>query len=45
MEDSVTYQYDEAGRLKLITYEDGTTVEVLYDDDGNRLQVETTLPE
>lgn len=43
MSDSVTYEYDLNGRLKLVTFENDDTVEVTFDDMGNRESVETTI--
>jgi hypothetical protein len=43
MSDSVTYEYDLNGRLKLLTFNNDDTVEVQYDDMGNRESVETTI--
>lgn len=40
--DSATYEYDSVGRLKKITFANGTVVEYFYDDMGNRTSVVTT---
>jgi len=45
MSDSVIYEYDEVGRLKKLTFDDTTEVVIEYDDMGNRVEVETTIPE
>src|SRR5882724_10298987 len=39
---SVTYQYDNAGRLTIVTYSDGTTTTYTLDAPGNRKQVSIT---
>ncbi|MDX2105630.1 MAG: RHS repeat domain-containing protein [Candidatus Melainabacteria bacterium] len=44
MSDSVTYEYDEAGRLKKLVFADSTEVEYELDDAGNREQVTVTQP-
>lgn len=41
MSDSATYEYDSRGRLKKITYNNGTTVQYSYDAAGNRTSVVT----
>ena len=41
---SVTYQYDELGRLKSTTYNDNTATTYTLDAAGNRKQVATALP-
>lgn len=43
MADSVTYEYDLNGRLKKLTFANSDTVEVAYDDMGNREEVEITI--
>jgi hypothetical protein len=40
---TVTYDYDEHGRLDRVTYEDGAYLRYHYDDAGNRMQVETHI--
>ncbi len=42
MSDSITYEYDSRGRLKKITYLNGTTIQYNYDNAGNRTSVVTT---
>lgn len=42
MSDSATYEYDTRGRLKKITFNNGTTIEYTYDATGNRTAVTTT---
>jgi len=37
--DQVTYTYDALGRLELVTYPSGTSVQYNYDAAGNRTQV------
>jgi YD repeat-containing protein len=34
---SVTYTYDNLGRLATATYDDGVTVTYTYDENGNRM--------
>jgi YD repeat-containing protein len=41
---SVTYQYDSAGRLTVVTYATGTTTTYTLDAPGNRKQVATVWP-
>lgn len=43
MADSVTYEYDLNGRLKKLTFANSDTLEVAYDDMGNREEVEITI--
>ncbi len=43
MSDSVTYEYDEAGRLKKLVFENDDEVEYKLDEAGNREEVETTV--
>lgn len=43
MADSVTYEYDLNGRLKKLTFANTDTVEVAYDNMGNREEVEITI--
>lgn len=43
MPDSVTYEYDEAGRLKKLIFENDDEVEYEFDEVGNREKVETTI--
>lgn len=42
MSDSATYEYDTRGRLKKVTFSNGTTIEYSYDANGNRTAVTTT---
>jgi len=42
MSDSASYEYDSQGRLKKITYANGTTVTYSYDATGNRTSVVTS---
>jgi YD repeat-containing protein len=42
--DTVTYTYDGIGRLKTITYTDGTSVTYALDGAGNRVTVTTVTP-
>ena len=39
-----TYKYDALGRLRRVTYADGSTVDYVYDEAGNRSQVVRTGP-
>lgn len=39
---SVSYEYDELGRLKKVTYDDQQTIEYALDDAGNRTLVTTS---
>jgi hypothetical protein len=40
-----TYTYDEHGRLKTVTYTDGSSISYSYDDAGNRtVVVQATTP-
>jgi len=39
---SVTYTYDQSGRLKTATYKNGTTIIYSYDKAGNRTAVVVT---
>jgi len=41
--DSVTYVYDLNGRLRLLTFANSDTVEVTYDDMGNRESYDITI--
>lgn len=41
---AVTYVYDELNRLTQITYDDGTVITYTYDEVGNRLQEQITVP-
>lgn len=43
MPDSVSYEYDLNGRLKKLTFANTDTVEVTYDDMGNREEVEIVI--
>ena len=40
--DTATYTYDSLGRLKTVTFTNGTVVTYNYDDMGNRTSVVTT---
>src|SRR5712671_77353 len=40
----VTYQYDDAGRLKKVTYPDTSTKDYTLDPAGNRTQVQAIVP-
>ena len=40
--DTATYTYDRLGRLKTVTFTNGTVVTYNYDDMGNRTSVGTT---
>lgn len=42
MSDSATYEYDTRGRLKKVTFNNGTKIEYSYDATGNRTAVTTT---
>lgn len=39
---TVSYTYDELGRLKTVTYSTGVTITYSYDANGNRTAVVTT---
>ncbi|WP_216361272.1 RHS repeat domain-containing protein [Caulobacter mirabilis] len=39
---TVTYTYDDLGRLKTVTYSTGVTITYSYDDNGNRTATVTT---
>ena len=41
--ETINYGYDDAQRLTSVEYGDGTVVEYVYDNLGNRLQKITTL--
>jgi YD repeat-containing protein len=41
--ETINYTYDDMDRLIGVAYEDGTVVEYVYDNVGNRLQKTTTL--
>jgi YD repeat-containing protein len=41
---SVSYVYDDLGRLVELVYDDGTTITYTYDAVGNRETTVTTLP-
>jgi YD repeat-containing protein len=41
--ETINYTYDDMLRLIRVEYEDGTTVDYVYDNVGNRLQKTTTL--
>ena len=40
---TVTYQYDEMGRLRKVTYDNGTVIDYAVDAANNRESVATTL--
>lgn len=40
--DSAAYTYDDAGRLKTVTFNNGTVITFYYDDTGNRTSVVTS---
>ncbi len=40
---TVTYQYDELGRLRKVTYDNGTVIDYAVDPANNRVSVATTL--
>jgi YD repeat-containing protein len=40
-----SYQYDAAGRLVVVTYDDGVEIRYTYDANGNRLSRTVTLPD
>ena len=40
-----SYQYDMAGRLIVVTYDDGGEIRFTYDANGNRLSRTVTLPD
>lgn len=42
---SVTYGYDNAGRLTSVEYDNGVTILYTYDSAGNLLEREVTGPE
>lgn len=42
--DTATYTYDNLGRLKTVTYANGTIISYSYDPAGNRTSVVTTCP-
>jgi YD repeat-containing protein len=42
---AVTFEYDDLNRLVRVTYEDGAVIEYTYDEVGNRLTLETTVPD
>jgi YD repeat-containing protein len=42
--DSATITYDNLGRIKTITYANGTVVTYSYDSTGNRTSVVTSCP-
>jgi len=41
---AVTYVYDDLNRLTQIVYDDGTVITYTYDEVGNRLQEQITVP-
>ena len=40
--DTATYTYDSQGRIKTVTFANGTVITYNYDDMGNRTSVVTT---
>lgn len=42
MSDDATYTYDSVGRLKTVTFDNGTVITYNYDDMGNRTSAVTT---
>lgn len=34
-----TYEYDALGRLTKVTFDDGSTITYVYDENGNRVSV------
>ncbi len=42
MADTATYTYDSLGRLKTVTFTNGTVITYNYDAAGNRTSVVTT---
>jgi YD repeat-containing protein len=40
-----SYQYDTAGRLIVVTYDDGSEIRFTFDANGNRLSRTVTLPD
>lgn len=41
---AITYFYDDLNRLTQIVYDDGTVITYTYDEVGNRLQEQITVP-
>lgn len=42
--DTATYTYDNLGRLKTVTYSNGTVITYSYDSLGNRTSIVTSCP-
>ena len=42
--DTATYTYDSLGRLKTVTFANGTVITYNYDSAGNRTSVVTSCP-
>jgi YD repeat-containing protein len=42
--DTATYTYDNLGRVKTVTYTNGTVITYNYDSMGNRTSVVTSCP-
>lgn len=42
--DSITYDYDELGRLKSVVYDDGSRIDYTYDNEGNRTSRVVAVP-
>ncbi len=42
---TVTYTYDDAGRLIKVVYGEGDSIEYTYDNAGNLLQRQVTVPQ
>ncbi len=42
--DTATYTYDNLGRLKTVTYANGTVITYNYDAAGNRTSIVTSCP-
>lgn len=34
-----TYEYDALGRLTKVTFDDGSTITYVYDENGNRISI------
>ncbi len=43
--ETINYIYDELNRLKWVEYEDGTVIEYIYDNTGNRTELRIQLPD
>lgn len=42
--DTITYKYDDAGRLVSVAYPNGSTIAYVYDNNGNLLSKTVTAP-